>query len=1411
MVLAFVWAPAATAAVTLPPEFADQPVTAVGAPTALAFTPDGRLLITTQPGRLRIHSGGNLLAAPVLDLSSRVCSGSERGLLGVAVDPGFAVNRFIYLFYTWNKFGSCATNSPSSPVNRVSRFTLGDTNTVDPASEELLIDNMPSPNGNHNGGDLQFGKDGNLYVTVGDGGCDYAGGGCAGSNDAARDQHVLTGKVLRITPDGGIPPGNPFQGSDSARCAVTGRTDPGKKCQETFAGGLRNPFRFAFDPNATGTRFYINDVGQNNWEEIDDGQAGADYGWNVREGRCATGSSTNCGAPPAGMTNPVYDYDRSTGCGSITGGAFVPNGTWPVPYEGAYLFADYVCGTIFRLVPQGDGTYTRSTFASGLGASSAVHMRFGPAGSDQALYYTTYAGGGEVRRIFHTATNRPPTADLTVSPTTGAAPLDVTLDGSGSGDPDAGDTLTYIWDFGDGSPTTETSSTTTTHGYAAGSYTAKLTVRDNQGATSSPDSARIDSGNTAPEPTIQSPAAGQRFAVGETLTLTGSASDPEEGALPASSLSWTVIRHHADHTHPYVGPTQGNGIPIVGPAPEDLAATTNSYQEVLLTATDAQGLSATVTRRVDPRPVDLTFDTEPSGLNLAIEGSTFGTPRTFTSWEAWDLSISAPTQGGYSFSSWSDGGAATHTIHTPASARTYRATMQAAAPLAPGYAASVAADNPAGYWRLGESSGTTAADSAGSNAGAYFNGAVLGAPSLLGSDTANRSVTLDGSNDYVRISHSASLNLSTQLTLEAWVRPTVIPPSGGGAAIIYKPEQYALQFEGPLLDFTIIQFGTRRRLQAPAGALRAGQTYHVVGTFDGTTRRLYVNGAQVASATLSGGATSTTNGVFIGSWSGTSDFLRGTVDEVAVYPAALSATRVKAHYDAATNSAPVPPVASPSGLTATAASASAINLTWSDNATNETSFVLERDTNSNFSSPVAVSLPASTTTHTSSGLSASTTYHYRVRALNASTTSGWSNTANATTQAPPPVGAPTSLAASATSPSAINLTWSDNASNETSFVLERDTNSSFTSPVAISLPANTTSHTSSGLSASTTYYYRVRALNSSTTSGWSNTANMATQAPPPVGAPTNLAASATSPSAINLTWSDNASNETSFVLERDTNSSFTSPVAISLPANTTSHTSSGLSASTTYQYRVRALNASTTSGWSNTATATTAPPPPAPAYAATVAADNPAGYWRLGETSGTAALDQKGVNHGAYFNGAVLGAPSLLGSDTANRSVTLDGSNDYVRISHSASLNLSTQLTLEAWVRPTVIPPSGGGAAIIYKPEQYALQFEGPLLDFTIIQFGTRRRLQAPAGALRAGQTYHVVGTFDGTTRRLYVNGAQVASATLSGGATSTTNGVFIGSWSGTSDFLRGTVDEVAVYGTALSAARVLAHRNAGL
>jgi glucose/arabinose dehydrogenase len=384
----------------VPAGFEDTTVAKAASVTDIAFTPDGRMLTTTQPGILSVRRpDGTVLNGAALDLRTGVCSNLDRGFQSVAVDPSFAANRYIYIYYTSSKNGTCENNvNPNGPVNRVSRFVLADNNVVNALSETVLVDNIPSMH-LHQGGDIEFGKDGNIYVSVGDGGCDYARShGCFSANYAARDTNTLLGKILRLTTDGGIPADNPYTGENTARCNLTGGTDAGKFCQEIFASGLRNPWKLAFDPNAAETRFFINDVGQSSWEEIDLGQSGADYGWNVREGFCATDSVTDCGAAPAGMTDPIYAYVHLEGCKAITGGAFVPAAAWRPDDEGAYVFADFTCGKFFELALSPTGDFESRELLSGMGENTIVAVAFGPYGSGQALYYSSWATA-EIRRL----------------------------------------------------------------------------------------------------------------------------------------------------------------------------------------------------------------------------------------------------------------------------------------------------------------------------------------------------------------------------------------------------------------------------------------------------------------------------------------------------------------------------------------------------------------------------------------------------------------------------------------------------------------------------------------------------------------------------------------------------------------------------------------------------------------------------------------------------------------------------------------------------------------------------------------------------------------------------------------------------------------------------------------------------
>jgi glucose/arabinose dehydrogenase len=668
-----------------PSGFTDQLVASVlKRPTALAFTPDGRLLVANQNGKLLVYENGALRTTPALDISDKICSAvGERGLAGIAVDPNFAANHYIYLYYTFKKHGVCEQNTANVPVNRVERYVLSNRNVATP--NKILVDNIPHMYV-HNGGDLHFGKDGYLYITVGDGGCDYAGdSGCFGQNDASRDPHTLLGKVLRITRDGGIPPTNPYQGADSARCNLTGMTSQDKNCQETFASGLRNPFRFAFDPNASDTRFFINDVGEAQWEEVDLGKKGADYAWNLCEGNHDNPNmpgSVNCAAS---YTPPIHEYGHDTGCSAITGAAFVPDGVWPAAYDGSYLYSDYVCGKIFALKPDGAGGFTRTEFVTGLGTKSAVAMTFGPYGSGKALYYTTFGNEGEVRRIVYTGgANRSPTATVAANPTSGPSPLAVDFDASGSSDPDIDDTLTnYLWDFGDDSPTQTTTTPTTTHTYSTeGNYTASLRVEDNHGAVSDPDTVRIDAGNEAPIPAIGSPPADLLYRVDQRITLRGSATDPEDGGLPEDSLEWEVLKHHnGSHSH-LVFEGTGNNLTFATPPPEGLfSAGAGNYLEVRLTATDSSGLSKTVTQEVQPNRVDVSLATNPSGLSLVINGETFTTPKTLLSWEGYTLGVNAPSPQSlsgksYVFDSWSDAKGQQHDIITGAAPSSYTATFK---------------------------------------------------------------------------------------------------------------------------------------------------------------------------------------------------------------------------------------------------------------------------------------------------------------------------------------------------------------------------------------------------------------------------------------------------------------------------------------------------------------------------------------------------------------------------------------------------------------------------------------------------------------------------------------------------------------------------------------------------------------
>ncbi len=290
---------------------------------------------------------------------------------------------------------------------------------------------------------------------------------------------------------------------------------------------------------------------------------------------------------------------------------------------------------------------------------------------------------------------------------------------------------------------------------------------------------------------------------------------------------------------------------------------------------------------------------------------------------------------------------------------------------------------------------------------------------------------------------------------------------------------------------------------------------------------------------------------------------------------------------------PQPP-ADPSGLTATANGTAQIDLAWTDNSGNEDNFKIERHAgDGNFAEIATVG--ADVTSFGDTGLSASTTYTYRVRAANAAGNSGYSNEASATTDDPPqPPADPSGLTATANGASQIDLAWTDNSSNEDNFKIERHAGDGNFAEIA-TVGADVTSFGDTGLSVSTTYTYRVRAVNGAGNSGYSNEASATTDDPPsPPADPSGLTATANGTSQIDLSWTDNASNEDNFKIERHAGDGNFAEIA-TVGADVTSFGDTGLAASTTYTYRVRASNAAGNSGYSNEASATTDDPPPPPA------------------------------------------------------------------------------------------------------------------------------------------------------------------------------------------------------------------------
>jgi glucose/arabinose dehydrogenase len=730
-------APAARASV-LPTGFTESVVwSGLTNPTNIEFAADGHIFVAEKSGVIKVFDNqADQTATVFADLSGNVHDFWDRGMLGLAVHPSYPASPYVYVLYTYDApiggspptWGDACANPPGATGDgcvvsgRLSRLTASPTTHQMTGAEQVFINDWCQQYPSHSVGDLAFGGDGALYVTGGDGAsfnfADYgqdgsplnpcgdppggvgaaltpptAEGGALRSQDlrTGTDPATLDGSVLRLNPDtGAAAAGNPLIGSADVNA------------RRIVAQGLRNPFRMTNRPGTN--ELWLGDVGWGTWEELNrlaNPTAGVvtNFGWPCYEGSGRQsgydGLNLNVcenlyGAGAGAVTSPHYAYNHSaqvvageacpTGGSSTAGVAFYPSagGSFPADYRGALFFADYTRDCIWVMRAPSPTALpdpaNRATFAAQ--ASNPVDLEVHPGTGE--LWYADFQGAGAVRRIRFAGANTPPTAVAAATPTNGTAPLTVSFNGSGSSDPDPGATLTYAWDLDDDGAFDDATGATASWTYQPGTWTPELRVTDNLGASDT-DAVTITAGNTAPTATISSPASSLRWKVGDTVSFSGGATDPQSGTLPASALSWSLVLHHCDtggncHQHPvqtFPGVASGSFS-----APDHEYP---SYLELTLTATDPGGLRDTETVRIDPQTVNLTFQSSPTGLQLAVGAASQATPFTRTVIVGSSNSVSAPSPQSlngtsYGFSSWSDGGAQTHNITAPATATTYTAT-----------------------------------------------------------------------------------------------------------------------------------------------------------------------------------------------------------------------------------------------------------------------------------------------------------------------------------------------------------------------------------------------------------------------------------------------------------------------------------------------------------------------------------------------------------------------------------------------------------------------------------------------------------------------------------------------------------------------------------------------------------------
>lgn len=726
--VALVWgAGAALGAPSLPSGFQDSVVFGgLEEPTAVRFSPDGRIFIAEKEGKILVYDSlHDSEPTEFADLRTDVYEIGDRGLLGLALDPEFPRKPYVYALYTYDhllgdpnpppKWGKVDATGDECPrpegdcevSGRLVRLTAteggqGDEATSDGSGhpiQDVLVEDWCQQFSSHSIGDLQFGPEGDLYASGGDGasfsGADYGqyGNPCgdpAGEGGALRSQDArtpagpgdptdLNGSLIRIDPETGEGmPGNPLFAT------------PEPNERRLVAYGFRNPFRFVLDP--VHDEIYVGNVGWNSYEAIDRFPVGSsgvyNFGWPCYEGPEPTPVYSGLGlslceslyAEPGAVTPPFFYYRHADkvipgdGCSGeegwvVSGLTFYEGGSYPSAYDGALFFADPVRGCFYVMFPGLDGRpdpLTTTTFLSNGGTYPGIDVEVGPGGD---LFYTKLfdvTRDGTLHRISYDPDA--PVARLSATPQYGAGPIDIELDASGSTDPHNGP-LEYEWDLdGDGSFETDTHGNPRVTQRYEGHENVIVAVRvSNESGHSSVARVTVYPRDTPPEPVIEEPVEGEEWSVGQRIHFLGHADDAQE-SLGDEALYWKARLLHcpggpdACHSHPlqvFPGVSEGSFL-----APDHEYP---SYLDVFLTATDSRGLSATESVRIAARPVGLKIHSDPPGIELGVALESHKAPFEVTAIDGSSVNLSAPetaTVDGekYHWSGWSDGGARVHTI-----------------------------------------------------------------------------------------------------------------------------------------------------------------------------------------------------------------------------------------------------------------------------------------------------------------------------------------------------------------------------------------------------------------------------------------------------------------------------------------------------------------------------------------------------------------------------------------------------------------------------------------------------------------------------------------------------------------------------------------------------------------------------